>query len=102
MFLCAFEWTPNIAVAVVNRTDSCCALLLFFFSSRRRHTRSLCDWSSDVCSSDLSPSSYLAAVFVFGDVGRIAPLEGGRDKGKPGESRGRKATRLRHAVHVPR
>src|SRR5436190_18192722 len=26
---------------------------LFFFSSRRRHTRSLCDWSSDVCSSDL-------------------------------------------------
>src|SRR5215204_5647220 len=27
----------------------------FFFSSRRRHTRSLCDWSSDVCSSDLVP-----------------------------------------------
>src|SRR5260221_9865691 len=24
-----------------------------FFSSRSRHTRSLCDWSSDVCSSDL-------------------------------------------------
>src|SRR5690349_24042704 len=28
--------------------------LLFFFSSRRRHTRSLRDWSSVVCSSDLS------------------------------------------------
>src|SRR5947207_14155857 len=28
-------------------------LYFFFFSSRRRHTRSLCDWSSDVCSSDL-------------------------------------------------
>src|SRR5947207_15476989 len=27
--------------------------LFFFFSSRRRHTTSLCDWSSDVCSSDL-------------------------------------------------
>src|SRR5438034_783804 len=27
---------------------------VFFFSSRRRHTRSLCDWSSDVCSSDLT------------------------------------------------
>ena len=27
--------------------------VFFFFSSRRRHTRSLCDWSSDVCSSDL-------------------------------------------------
>src|SRR5882672_2013063 len=26
-------------------------LVWFFFSSRRRHTRSLCDWSSDVCSS---------------------------------------------------
>src|SRR6266478_8791101 len=25
----------------------------FFFSSRRRHTRFDCDWSSDVCSSDL-------------------------------------------------
>src|SRR2546430_5538404 len=31
-------------------------LLLFFFSSRRRHTRFDCDWSSDVCSSDLSVS----------------------------------------------
>src|SRR5260370_11742740 len=26
---------------------------VFFFSSRRRHTRFKCDWSSDVCSSDL-------------------------------------------------
>src|SRR5215469_670046 len=29
----------------------------FFFSSRRRHTRSLRDWSSDVCSSDLAEVS---------------------------------------------
>src|SRR2546430_8356880 len=28
--------------------------LVLFFSSRRRHTRFDCDWSSDVCSSDLS------------------------------------------------
>src|SRR2546430_5697438 len=28
-------------------------LSFFFFSSRRRHTRFDCDWSSDVCSSDL-------------------------------------------------
>src|SRR5689334_4735536 len=27
---------------------------VFFFSSRRRHTRWNCDWSSDVCSSDLN------------------------------------------------
>src|SRR5207237_7441512 len=32
-------------------------LVLFFFSSRRRHTRFKCDWSSDVCSSDLRRSS---------------------------------------------
>src|SRR5256886_11236340 len=43
-------------------------LFMFFFSSRRRHTRFDCDWSSDVCSSDLdssrrraSPKSRMAA-----------------------------------------
>src|SRR5688572_32745909 len=29
-------------------------VIMFFFSSRRRHTRFDCDWSSDVCSSDLA------------------------------------------------
>src|SRR5256886_10444905 len=33
-------------------------VVMFFFSSRRRHTRFDCDWSSDVCSSDLP--SFLA------------------------------------------
>src|SRR5699024_1700756 len=33
------------------------SLLDFFFSSRRRHTRSKRDWSSDVCSSDLTQTS---------------------------------------------
>src|SRR5438309_5629296 len=32
--------------------------LYFFFSSRRRHTRWNCDWSSDVCSSDLEDFWY--------------------------------------------
>src|SRR5690606_40669333 len=31
-----------------------CMVILFFFSSRRRHTSFSRDWSSDVCSSDLS------------------------------------------------
>src|SRR6266571_1803015 len=31
----------------------------FFFSSRRRHTRLTCDWSSDVCSSDLDGILYV-------------------------------------------
>src|SRR3989475_11488994 len=36
-------------------------IFFFFFSSRRRHTRFDCDWSSDVCSSDLClPRSRLA------------------------------------------
>src|SRR5439155_12720414 len=35
---------------------SCC--FSFFFSSRRRHTRWPRDWSSDVCSSDLCPTSW--------------------------------------------
>src|SRR5256884_2511485 len=33
-----------------------CDCFFFFFSSRRRHTRCSRDWSSDVCSSDLSVS----------------------------------------------
>src|SRR2546430_7532625 len=41
------------------------ALHVFFFSSRRRHTRFDCDWSSDVCSSDLPgcpwPPAHLSA-----------------------------------------
>src|SRR2546430_12126162 len=31
----------------------------FFFSSRRRHTRFDCDWSSDVCSSDLVADAHV-------------------------------------------
>src|SRR5690348_17836186 len=34
----------------------CLLFFFFFFSSRRRHTRWTGDWSSDVCSSDLTPS----------------------------------------------
>src|SRR4030066_611281 len=33
---------------------ACVLFFFFFFSSRRRHTRFKCDWSSDVCSSDLA------------------------------------------------
>src|SRR5690349_23536121 len=57
--------------------------MFFFFSSRRRHTRSLRDWSSDVCSSDLSAfgahrwrwslhlNAYLSeALIVTGDSAR--------------------------------
>src|SRR2546430_13605803 len=36
--------------------------VLFFFSSRRRHTRFDCDWSSDVCSSDLHAAVHPAVL----------------------------------------
>src|SRR2546430_6285678 len=46
-----------------------------FFSSKRRHTRFDCDWSSAVCSSDLS----LAARGLMEEIRRLAePLAGKR------------------------
>src|SRR2546422_6998750 len=38
----------------------------FFFSSRRRHTRCSRDWSSDVCSSDLSPMATRLVLLFLG------------------------------------
>src|SRR6266496_5759119 len=43
----------------------CRNFFFFFFSSRRRHTRSLRDWSSDVCSSDLVTSVIGYSVVKF-------------------------------------
>src|SRR6266568_3439160 len=40
--------------------------LEFFFSSRRRHTRWNCDWSSDVCSSDLFPHLSVRQNLLYG------------------------------------
>src|SRR5699024_11278042 len=54
---------------------------LFFFSSRRRHTRSKRDWSSDVCSSDLTseelgiPATHIYVIipldYIVSHFGRI-------------------------------
>src|SRR5207245_5007707 len=38
-------------------------IFFFFFSSRRRHTRCYRDWSSDVCSSDLSGLDVIVHVY---------------------------------------
>src|SRR6267143_6056813 len=40
---------------------------VFFFSGRRRHTRWNCDWSSDVCSSDLCSQEFLVACAGLAD-----------------------------------
>src|SRR5438477_956084 len=57
---------------------------LFFFSSRRRHTRLTCDWSSDVCSSDLRPGVDLRAVDdgpdVYGNRPRVRNARARRDQ----------------------
>src|SRR2546427_7751389 len=61
-----------------------CRHLLFFFSSRRRHTRFDCDWSSDVCSSDLSSAgenefaaanSFSPALDLHAVIGRVLQAE---------------------------
>src|SRR5256886_7675434 len=50
------EWFLAVGLAAFSGSSFC-----FFFSSRRRHTRFDCDWSSDVCSSDLLQQGGLAA-----------------------------------------
>src|SRR5882762_6273013 len=50
--------------------------VLFFFSSRRRHTRFKCDWSSDVCSSDLEARWTRA---LLADLERQAELAPNRE-----------------------
>src|SRR5260370_9907401 len=53
--------------------------MFFFFSSRRRHTRFKCDWSSDVCSSDLAAmyaySGILSALLQRARTGRGLRVE---------------------------
>src|SRR6476646_973586 len=49
-----------------------------FFSSRRRHTSSLCDWSSDVCSSDLTLPGSSPEVRVWSTTAAV----GGRTAGE--------------------
>src|SRR5689334_24436582 len=48
-------------------------VLFFFFSSRRRHTRWNCDWSSDVCSSDLTTPPYNPSFTTFSNLGPTNP-----------------------------
>src|SRR6266481_4486562 len=47
-------------------------MIFFFFSSRRRHTRWNCDWSSDVCSSDLAAFGSFAMLLLVDFGGTMA------------------------------
>src|SRR5438034_9751696 len=79
-----------------------------FFSSRRRHTMSLCDWSSDVCSSDLinDPESRtllqglgLDLVFVIGWSQILAPETLRSEERRVGKEC-RKRLFARHCLHL--
>src|SRR5215217_9228667 len=66
--LCRF-----LFVYVFFEPKDCC-----FFSSRRRHTRYWRDWSSDVCSSDLT-GRFLVWSLTWDDVDEFT-----KDEGLPG------------------
>src|SRR2546430_1291724 len=72
---------PEIGVLLQILIMLAASICCFFFSSRRRHTRFDCDWSSDVCSSDLDRQSIeLAAqtLELFGRPGGGERPGGGR------------------------
>src|SRR5690348_17796310 len=54
----------------ISKRHVCICLFVFFFSSRRRHTRWTGDWSSDVCSSDLTIA--IAAAKSIGSMRRAS------------------------------
>src|SRR2546430_6397867 len=63
--------------------EGSCSAVCFFFSSRRRHTRFDCDWSSDVCSSDLCcPSDLIECVDVWPISFPAPPQSTGKSEGQ--------------------
>src|SRR5256886_9213598 len=58
----------DVAARNLREIGKTCGIanVFFFFSSRRRHTRFDCDWSSDVCSSDLLAASLRARTVSIG------------------------------------
>src|SRR3712207_6990482 len=49
---------------------------IFFFSSRRRHTRYWRDWSSDVCSSDLSARPQVSSLRPLPRIAETTAVDG--------------------------
>src|SRR2546430_6013263 len=63
--LCLSNFTAKLDDLCIRKLNSS-IVRYFFFSSRRRHTRFDCDWSSDVCSSDLGGGR---CVWEYGSMG---------------------------------
>src|SRR5256886_4282219 len=94
-------WLPRVDNIAYSSSE---ALVVFFFSSRRRHTRFDCDWSSDVCSSDLY--SYLSKRRTPVRAGSAACLSAYSRRGCcvpsiPMSSSGSTPTRVNAAPHEP-
>src|SRR2546430_7397824 len=82
LFRCHIHYTGQRSL----RSIIVCFYSFFFFSSRRRHTRFDCDWSSDVCSSDLlAISNYAVRMRLRGAtvVDRGADYQLWRPQGTP-------------------
>src|SRR5205085_6358195 len=111
VFFIAFGWihlsTPLIRlfllvlILLLMPTLNFLTVWFFFFSSRRRHTRFDCDWSSDVCSSDLETvvatrlgrravGRILAATFGHGADSAVAERNGDH-RHRDDAERGRRA-----------
>src|SRR2546430_8491501 len=79
-------WRGRYVGSAVDRSlcDQCGQRRLdgyvFFFSSRRRHTRFDCDWSSDVCSSDLTTEPDDVVLDPYMGAGTVAVVA--RDLGR--------------------
>src|SRR2546430_15048431 len=70
-------------------------MMYFFFSSRRRHTRFDCDWSSDVCSSDLTRHRPAPAPQILGQGPQADRAPAGVDTSRVLERQGAQASGLR-------
>src|SRR5438477_12060177 len=71
------RWTRS-RLGSVGSGGAECSMCIFFFSSRRRHTRLTCDWSSDVCSSDLIEENALDQRFTL--INASAPPHGRHER----------------------
>src|SRR5438309_4949603 len=67
------QWLKRFVYSVYMIVIQTMVGVFFFFSSRRRHTRWNCDWSSDVCSSDLQ-----RLLWVGTATGAYVTLDGGK------------------------
>src|SRR5256885_7949682 len=71
--------TDGLQVDIIYNYRESIVVGFFFFSSRRRHTRLQGDWSSDVCSSDLSDERrFIQAIPSVDDDADAVFLEGKR------------------------